>query len=167
MRNRQTVFQRVLPFCNLANNMCRLPLLHSLASTFYGLSFCYSRPSGCEGFTGGSVIKESACQCRRHRRCRFDPWIGKILWRRKGQPTSVFLSGKSHGQSSLTGYNPWGRRVGHDWAFSGYEVVSQCGLDLHPLMTNDFGHLFTCWLPNLYIFFRKFFLACLNSLLVF
>ena len=46
----------------------------------------------------------------------FDPWIGKILWRRKWQPTPVFLPGKSHGQKSLMGYNPWGRRVGHDLA---------------------------------------------------
>jgi len=35
--------------------------------------------------------KESACQCRR---CGFDPWVGKIPWRRKWQPTPVFLPGK-------------------------------------------------------------------------
>ena len=34
--------------------------------------------------------KESTCQCRRH---RFDPWVGKIPWRRKWQPTPVFLPG--------------------------------------------------------------------------
>ena len=45
--------------------------------------------------------KESVCQCRRHRRCRFDPWVRKIPWRRKWQPTPVFLPGKSHGQRSL------------------------------------------------------------------
>ena len=49
--------------------------------------------------------KESACQCRR---CRFDPSSGKIPWRRKWQPTPVFLPGKSHGQRSLEGLNPWG-----------------------------------------------------------
>ena len=37
---------------------------------------------------------------------RFKPWIGKIPWRRKWQPTPVFLPGKSHGQSSLVGYTP-------------------------------------------------------------
>ena len=52
--------------------------------------------------------KESTCQCRRHRRHGFDPWVGKILWRRKWQPTLVFLPGKFHGQQSLAGYNPWG-----------------------------------------------------------
>ena len=44
--------------------------------------------------------KESACQ---RRRCGFDPWAGKIPWKRKCQPTPVFLPGKSHGQRSLVG----------------------------------------------------------------
>ena len=37
--------------------------------------------------------KESICQCRRYKRCMFDPWVRKIPWRRKWQPTPVFLSG--------------------------------------------------------------------------
>ena len=46
-------------------------------------------------------------------------WVGKIPWRRKWQPTPVFLPGKSHGQRSLEGYSPQGhKRVGHDWATS-------------------------------------------------
>ena len=53
--------------------------------------------------------KESACQSRRCRRHRFNPWVGKITWRRKWQPTTVFLLGKFHGQRSLAGYNPLGR----------------------------------------------------------
>ena len=56
--------------------------------------------------------KKSACQCRRHRRHRFDPWVGKIPWRRKWQPTPVILPGKSHGQS-LVGYSPWGHNESH------------------------------------------------------
>ena len=56
--------------------------------------------------------KESTCQCRRH---RFNLWVGKIPWRRKWQPTPVFLSGKSPGQRRLVGYSPWGcKRVGHN-----------------------------------------------------
>ena len=39
----------------------------------------------------------------------FNPWVGKIPWRRKGQPTPVFLPGESHGQRSLAGYSPQGR----------------------------------------------------------
>ena len=58
--------------------------------------------------------KESTCQFRGH---SFDPWVGKISWRRKWQPTPVFLPGKSHGQRSLASYTPWGRkRVGHNLA---------------------------------------------------
>ena len=38
----------------------------------------------------------------------FDPWVGKIPWRRKWQSTPVLLPGKSHGQRSLVGYSPWG-----------------------------------------------------------
>ena len=49
--------------------------------------------------------KESTCQCRRW---RFDPWVRKIPWKRKWQPTPIFLPGKSHGQRSLAGYSPWG-----------------------------------------------------------
>ena len=51
--------------------------------------------------------KEFACQCRRCRRCGFEPWIRKIC-RRKWQPTPVFLPGKFRGQRSLVGYSPWG-----------------------------------------------------------
>ena len=50
--------------------------------------------------------KESACQGKRR---RFDPWVGKIHWRRKWQPTPVFWPGESHGQRSLAGYSPWSR----------------------------------------------------------
>ena len=39
-----------------------------------------------------------------------DPWVRKIRWRRKWQPTLVLLPGKSHGQRSLVGYSPWGRK---------------------------------------------------------
>ena len=46
---------------------------------------------------------------------RFDPWVGKMPWRRKWQPTPVFLPGRFHGQRSLVGYSPWGsQRVRHD-----------------------------------------------------
>ena len=36
-----------------------------------------------------------------------DPWVGKIPWRRKGQPSPVFLPGEFHGQRNLVGYSPW------------------------------------------------------------
>ena len=52
--------------------------------------------------------KELTRQCRRCKRCGFDPWVGKIPCKRKWQPTPVFLLGKSHGQRSLVGHSPWG-----------------------------------------------------------
>ena len=55
--------------------------------------------------------KESAGQ---HRRPGFDSWVAKIHWRRKRQPTEVFLHGEPHGQRSLVGCSPQGRRVAHD-----------------------------------------------------
>ena len=51
-------------------------------------------------------------QQRIHLQCRrpgFDPWVGKIPWRRKCQSTPVFLSGEVHGQKSLVGYSPWAK----------------------------------------------------------
>ena len=56
--------------------------------------------------------KESTCQCKR---CGFTPWVWKIPWRRKWQPTPVYLPGESHGQRNLAGYSPQGvTRAGHD-----------------------------------------------------
>ena len=58
------------------------------------------------GFPGGSEIKASACNFGRP---GFDPWVGKIPWRRKWQPTPVFLPGESQGRGSLVGCRLWGR----------------------------------------------------------
>ena len=57
------------------------------------------------------VVKEPACQCRRLKRHQFDPWVGKISWKRKWQPTPVFLPGESHGQKILAGYSPQGHKA--------------------------------------------------------
>ena len=62
------------------------------------------------GLTGGASGKEPACQCRRLQRCKFDPWMGKIPWRRQWQPTPVFLPGKFHGQRCLVDYSPWSHK---------------------------------------------------------
>ena len=56
--------------------------------------------------SGGTSGKEPTCQYRRCKGQGFDPWVGKIPWRRKWQPTPVFSPGESVGQSSLVGYNP-------------------------------------------------------------
>ena len=71
-----------------------------------------------EGFFGFPVStsgKQPSCQCKRQKRCSFDPWIWKIPWR-AWQPTPVFLPGESHEQRSLAGYCPLrSQRLGHDW----------------------------------------------------
>ena len=64
------------------------------------------------GFPWWLIGKELVCQCRRH---GFNPWVWKILWRKKWQPIPVFLPGKSHEQRSLGGYSSWGhKRVRHN-----------------------------------------------------
>ena len=54
--------------------------------------------------------EESTCQCRRHIRCRFDPWVRKNPWRRKWHLTPVFLPGKLHGERNLVGDSKLGRK---------------------------------------------------------
>ena len=68
----------------------------------------------CKGFPGSSVIKESACNAED---------VGSIPGSGKpqpgegnGNPLPLFLTGKSQGQRSQTGYSPWGRKRGHDLA---------------------------------------------------
>ena len=60
-----------------------------------------------KGFPGDSDGKKIHLRCRRP---GFDPWIGKILWRREWQPSPVFLPGKPPGQRSLVGCSPRGRK---------------------------------------------------------
>ena len=62
------------------------------------------------GFPGGASCKEPNCQCRRSKRCGFDPWVGKTPWRRAWQPTPVFLPGESQGQRGPAGYGPQGHK---------------------------------------------------------
>ena len=57
-------------------------------------------------FPGGTSGKDPTCQCRRHKRCGFNPWVGQIPWEKAQQPTSVFLPGESHGERRLAGYSP-------------------------------------------------------------
>ena len=46
------------------------------------------------------------CQCRRHMKYEFDPWVRKIPWCKKWQPTPISFPGESHGQRRLGGFNP-------------------------------------------------------------
>ena len=70
-----------------------------------------------KGFPGGTSGNKPVCQCRRHKTCRFDPWVRKIPWRRAWQPAPVFLPGESHGQRSVAGYRPWVGTESHNWSY--------------------------------------------------
>ena len=67
-------------------------------------------PQGALGCPGGTSGKEPTCQCRRHKRHGFDPWVRKTPWRRAWQPTPVLLPGEFHGQRSLVGCELWGHK---------------------------------------------------------
>ena len=60
----------------------------------------------------GASGKGPTCRCRKRKRCRFNPWVGKIPSGRKWHPTPVFLPRKFHRQRkrSLSGYSSWGHR---------------------------------------------------------
>ena len=65
------------------------------------------------GFPGSSALKNPLANAEDGgdaARCRIDPSVGKIPWRRKWKPTPVFLLGESHGQRILVGYSPWGHK---------------------------------------------------------
>ena len=77
--------------------------------------------------------KASTCQCRRHRRRGFDPWVGKMPWHRKWQPTPTFLPGKSCGWESLISYSP-GKGKRSDTPEQ-QRVCTHCtGGPVHPLL---------------------------------
>ena len=52
------------------------------------------------------MVKNPLANAEDIKKSGFDPWVGKIPWRRKWQPPPVFLPGKSNGQRSLAGYSP-------------------------------------------------------------
>ena len=56
------------------------------------------------------VVNKQPAKAGDVRRCSFYLWVGKIPWRSAWQPTPVFLPGESHGQRTLAGYSPWGRK---------------------------------------------------------
>ena len=61
------------------------------------------------------VVKNLPANAGRHKRWGFDPWVGKIPWRRAWQPTPVFLPGESHGQRRWWLQSMGSQRVRHDW----------------------------------------------------
>ena len=73
-------------------------------------SLVYLTPNPILGIKTLSLPEASLVAQRKEYACQFKPWVGKICWRRKCQPTPVFLAGKSHGQRILVHCNPWGHK---------------------------------------------------------
>ena len=89
----------------------RIWKLHTHTHTYTHIDF-WQKGKG--GFPSGGSSKEPACQCRTR---ALNHWIRKISWRRKWQPTSVFLSGKILWIEELGGLQSLGPlRVEHNWA---------------------------------------------------
>ena len=87
-----------------------MPSTQSQQLFIFSQWFIICSPYVCLGFPGAANGKDPACQCRRLRKCGFDPWVRMIPWRRARQPAPVFLPGESHGQKSLAGDSPWGHK---------------------------------------------------------
>ena len=96
----QACGQPCLPPCSTVNPSC-------LSGSHWGSLFLPA------GFSHGMRGKEPACQCRR---CGFHPWSGRFPWRRKWQPTQVFLAWRMPRTEEPKGLQPIGsQRIGHDW----------------------------------------------------
>ena len=77
--------------------------LKHLQVILLSIQFCVALE--CEGLPVGTSGKEPSCQCRRHKRCKVDPWVKKIPRGRAWQATPVFSPGESYGQRGLE--NSW------------------------------------------------------------
>ena len=97
----------------LSDWTCKLPdtiltTLHMLWFTSHNsTSTLLLSSQSMQGFPGGSVVKASA---RNAGDLGNIPGSGRFPWRRKWQPTPVFLPGESHGRRNLMGYSPQGRK---------------------------------------------------------
>ena len=85
--------------------------------------------------------------CLQCGRPRFNPWVGKILWRRKWQPTPGYLPGESHGQWCLVGYSLWGCKESDmtEWLHFHFLKIQYSknedhGIQLHHFMANRWGN---------------------------
>ena len=118
-----------------------------------------------QGFIGGASGNEPSCQCTRYKRLGFNPWVGKMPWKREWQPTPVFLPGESHGRRSLVGYSPlWSQRVRHDWASnteSGDELVPAHHWSV-VLCLNNVWSCGQVWVPSLNVLLTLWSWVCIS-----
>ena len=97
---------------------------YSIHVWFFSILFIFFNWSIIGGFLGGSGGKESTCNAGDSG--SIDPWVRKIPWRRKWQPSRVFLPGESHGQRSLAGCSLQGHK---EWLT--HTIALQCCISLH------------------------------------
>ena len=94
--------------CHCLLRMFAYKVLSDLGSIYhFGNIICQSPPMHL-GSSGKEFTAMQWGERERQRRLGFSPRVGKISWRRKWQPTPVFLSGKTHELRILVGYSPWG-----------------------------------------------------------
>ena len=91
----------ILMFCCCCYLLKVALLKHNLHSIFKMEFIHFARTMEWLGFPPGSGVKNLLAVQESGRSHGFDPWVGKIPWRRNWQPTPVFLPGESHGQRSL------------------------------------------------------------------
>ena len=82
-------------------------------------------------------VSDGKSVCLQCGRPGFDPWVGKIPWRRQWQSTPVLWPGKSHGRRSLVGYSPWGHKESDttEWLHFHTFTLSRCSLEIWSLGT--------------------------------
>ena len=112
---------------------------HNIVNQLYSnfKRFFLSRALQLQGFSGGTSGKESTCQCRRP---EFSPWMGKIPWGRKYQPSPIFLPGEFLVQESLDRYSSWCHKsVRHNWRNLAWK---------HQLLNSNTESVTSTLLPN-------------------
>ena len=119
-------------------------------------SFCFIQP-GISHDVQSSLVAQMVKRLPAMWETKFDPWVGKIPWRWKWQPTPVLLPGKFHGLRSLVGYNQWGRKESdmteqlHFHFHSAYNLNKQ-GDNIQPRhasfpILNQLGFISICCTP--------------------
>ena len=83
--------------------------------------------------------------CLQCRWPRFDPWVRKIPWRRQWLTTPVFLIGELHGQKSLAGYSPWGRKESDMTEQLTFSLFKTINLERTSLVAQIVKYLPTMW----------------------
>ena len=95
-----------LPLITCMLDICLHFMIHDSWYLLHGYHTFDMGASGDLAFPDITSGKEPTCQCRRHKRCSFDPWVEKTSWKRERPPITVFLPGEYHGQRSLADYGP-------------------------------------------------------------